>query len=941
MLYRPRFAALPALLVGLPALLLGLTSCGEGPDAKPVDHNARPSAADRDVAVDEDESVAIVLSGSDADADEITFSVTTEPAHGLLIGTAPNVNYTPNANFNGTDTFTYLVNDGALDSEVGTVTITVKPVNDAPVVADLAHATAASTPLEVTLTAQEVDDDALTFAVIDQPTAGVLSGEAPNLVYTPGPEVKGEFSFTYKANDGTVDSNVATVTIKVAENDEQPTADDLALETEEDQPLDVTLVGADTEGAALTFTVAENPQGTLTGTAPNLTYTPPQDFNGEDTFTYRSNDGGLDSRLATVTLTVTPVGDPPTALDDALTVGNGATATELDGGATSLLDNDVDPDGDGLTVTTTPMTDPVNGAVTLNADGTFSYTHDRSTTTTDSFEYEVCDDSVDAVCVTATVTVLVRDNILPVVGSAAIEPVGPREGDTLTCALANVVDADDDNVSVSYSWTVNGQPVDGAVAATLDDTNWIKGDVVACTVIPNDGKEDGLPTVSADATILNRGPIATVVTVTGIPKIGETLTCAYSGYSDIDGDLDSGLGTYSWLVNGSAAGTGNTITGGFVRDDVVVCVVNAHDGFDFGADSLSAGTTIVNTVPEIVSVSITPSPAKVLNRLTCNYTGYSDADSDADASTYAWTINGDPAGTSRQLAGGYKRDDDVVCTVTPHDGLGGGTAVASDATKIINTAPAAPLVRVSPEQVQEGVDIIKCRVAGGSLDPDNDAITYTVAWEADGLPYPGADYPTATGPGTEWNTGDLIPAADTLLATNWKCIITPNDGFEDGAVGSAIASSGDQPGPLTVGETASGSNKVLADGYYWAQPVSLGADATVSAFGLNMVAGTKVIMGLYTDAGGSPGTKIIETSFVSVVAGVNTLAVTNPSLVTAGNYFIVANFENGLSPNVVSSAANSETTHGWTDGGEETLPDTAGTTASFPGERLGWWLIGL
>ena len=91
-----------------------------------------------------------------------------------------------------------------------------------------------------------------------------------------------------------------------------PVAQDQALTTPEDTALALTLTATDTHDDALTFTVLEQPQhGTISGTAPNLLYTPAPDYNGPDRLTFRSNDGELDSNIATVAIEVTPVNDPP------------------------------------------------------------------------------------------------------------------------------------------------------------------------------------------------------------------------------------------------------------------------------------------------------------------------------------------------------------------------------------------------------------------------------------------------------------------------------------------------------------------------------------------------------------------------------------------------------------------------------------------------------
>ncbi len=97
----------------------------------------------------------------------------------------------------------------------------------------------------------------------------------------------------------------------------------------------------------------------------------------------------------------------PTAVDDSATVAAGGTATELDSLALSLLDNDSDPEGGGLSVTTTPVTPPAHGSLVLNSDGTFSYTHDGGSAESDFFVYEVCDDGQPMACSQATVSIAI------------------------------------------------------------------------------------------------------------------------------------------------------------------------------------------------------------------------------------------------------------------------------------------------------------------------------------------------------------------------------------------------------------------------------------------------------------------------------------------------------------------------------------------------------
>ncbi|MEZ6112428.1 MAG: tandem-95 repeat protein [Pirellulaceae bacterium] len=132
--------------------------------------------------------------------------------------------YTPDANFNGTDSFTFVANDGSADSATGTITINVTAVNDAPVADSQALPAAQGISRTVTLTADDVDNDPLAFTVLTQPANGTLTGTAPNLVYTPNAGFTGADSITFLVNDGTVDSNTATISFDVRSTNDPPVA---------------------------------------------------------------------------------------------------------------------------------------------------------------------------------------------------------------------------------------------------------------------------------------------------------------------------------------------------------------------------------------------------------------------------------------------------------------------------------------------------------------------------------------------------------------------------------------------------------------------------------------------------------------------------------------------------------------------------------------------
>src|SRR6185436_11047846 len=151
-------------------------------------------------------------------------SIVVGPAHGTLSGTAPALTYTPALNYNGGDSFTFKARDASLDSNIATVTLTVAAVNDAPVANAQAVVTNEDTAKALVLTATDIDSPTLTYSVVTAPAHGALTGTAPNVTYVPTANYNGPDSFTFKASDGTLFSNVATVSITVSPVNDAPIA---------------------------------------------------------------------------------------------------------------------------------------------------------------------------------------------------------------------------------------------------------------------------------------------------------------------------------------------------------------------------------------------------------------------------------------------------------------------------------------------------------------------------------------------------------------------------------------------------------------------------------------------------------------------------------------------------------------------------------------------
>jgi len=267
--------------------------------------NDAPEAQDQAVTTSEDVAVAITLGGSDIDGDALTYVVVAGPTKGELVGTAPNLEYVPNAEASGVDSFTYKVNDGTVDSAVKTVSITIEPVNDAPVAGALSLSTEEDTTLFIQLQGFDAEGGALTYTVVGQPANGTLSGEGADLEYVPNPDFHGTDSFTYRVSDGVNVSGIARVSITVTPVEDIPVAQATTVRVTAGGAVAVKLEGFDGDNDALTYTVVGQPtKGTLSGTAPNLTYTANADASGSDSFTFRVNDGKADSSRATVTIEI-------------------------------------------------------------------------------------------------------------------------------------------------------------------------------------------------------------------------------------------------------------------------------------------------------------------------------------------------------------------------------------------------------------------------------------------------------------------------------------------------------------------------------------------------------------------------------------------------------------------------------------------------------------
>jgi VCBS repeat-containing protein len=357
-----------------------------------------PVVSNATVSLNEDSSTVLTLFPvtTDANGNPITEQITTKPAHGTLTQNADGTwTYTPNQYYFGSDSFSYKVLDGTVSSNVATVKLTVSEVEIAPTLANssLSLKEDSSESFNPLTAATDVNKAKLTASVVTGPANGTLTINSNGTwTYKPNQYFFGTDTFTYQVSDGTDESNVATVSITVNKIEIAPTltASSLTLNENGTSILNPLANATDVNGDPLTASVVGNPShGTITMNADGTwTYTPKANFYGTDSFTYHVFDGTDYSNTVTVSLKVNEIEIPPTLANSSIAVKKNSYVT-------------VNPltyatDVNGAKLTAIILTQPSNGTITVNSNGTWTYKPSANFTGTVVVTYEVSDGSADS-----------------------------------------------------------------------------------------------------------------------------------------------------------------------------------------------------------------------------------------------------------------------------------------------------------------------------------------------------------------------------------------------------------------------------------------------------------------------------------------------------------------------------------------------------------------
>ncbi len=370
--------------------------------------NHVPHADDTDVATDQDAPVAVTLHATDADGDVLTYAIGTAPAHGSLSGDGASRTYTPDAGYSGADSFTFTASDATSTSNVATVSITVTHRNHPPHAQDATLATDEDTPVGVDLQAGDADGDPLGYTILSGPAHGTLLGAGATRTYLPDENYNGPDSLTFTASDGTLDSNVATVSFVVRPVNDRPVCADLALTVDHASPGDVAPSCSDVDGDPLAITLdSQATKGVASIVGGKLHYEPGATAVGADSFGYVAFDGNVESAPAAVAVTIrpasTPQNDPPVCIDSTAST---TTTTPLNG-SVHCTDADHDPLVYALVATAG------HGTLTFDPDGTFRYVAADGYTGPESLAYTASDGRGGVADATVTITVVPTQDAAP------------------------------------------------------------------------------------------------------------------------------------------------------------------------------------------------------------------------------------------------------------------------------------------------------------------------------------------------------------------------------------------------------------------------------------------------------------------------------------------------------------------------------------------------
>jgi hypothetical protein len=529
----------------------------------------------------------------------------------------------------------------------------------------------------------------------------------------------------------------------------------------------------------------------------------------------------------------------------------------------------------------------------------------------------VTDESGGSASESETVSII---NSIPVIGSVELIPDPVYSQNDILCQANDVVDADGEEVTLSYSWTLDGVEASEETATYMGPFD--VGSVVECSVVGQDATSESA-VVSATTTVQNTEPSIGFVQV--IPstdvKANTFLTCIGSG-SDIDGDAVT-LG-YEWVSStGSVLGTGTTVQldpSDVSVGDTVECVVTATDSN--GATGTSSEAVLVeNSMPTVqTDASVLAIAPTTGTAVTCNAT-FIDVDDGSLTAAYQWT---DATGAVLITSSTYTIDaiqtdpgDELTCTASAMDSH--GEIVTSSVSIIVeNSAPTSPTVSIQEVNPYVQEDDLNCQIDIESTDIDLQTITYIYEWSDDLGNSIQTHGPTSA-------LSDTLPSTYTAPGT-WSCSVIASDGSADSSVATVsvlvdYSSNMLTPGDLVITEIMNNPDAVSDSNGEWFEVYNT-TTMDINLLGLeiyDLTASHVINQSVFVPAAGY------------AVLGRNADVATNGGIDVDYQFFSVQ-INNGTEDLGISNSSGTLDSVYWTDSG--LMPSTAGSSLTLSADYL-------
>ena len=869
-----------------------------------VEINQAPAAVADNYATAEDTPLnvaapGVLLNDSDPDSDPLSAVLDTAPPGAevsvFTLNGDGSFDLTPASNFNGTTSFTYHADDGALGSNTVTVTVTVGPVPDGPMAVDDNFATDEDTALNIAAPGvlnndSDPENDPLEVTAFDAVSAqGAAVSVAADGSFTYDPTGAANLqalaagamlddTFTYTVEDvPSSGSDVGTVTVTVTGIDDPPTAvSDMATVTEDDPATGIDVLANDLNadgGTKEIIGVTQPTNGTVVNNTTDLTYEPDPDYCNDDgsptdDFTYTVTGGSV----ATVSVTVTCVNDPPAVLGETFDVAAGNFDPAI--GNTTLhfanaqvlteahvfepgdvLDNDMDLETDPLSVSAvdgdagavgSPKVLPSGAVVTLEADGEFTYSPPLGFEGTDSFTYTVFD-GTDSVMATVTIEIAgmvwYLDNLTDGTGDDG-RSASPFDSIEQFAAQNGGGNADDpeagDIIFIHEGAGVYDAGAAGAAGIDLLDQQKLWGEGIGLTVLGNNLVPAGnRPRVdNTNGGGLGVRVAATVADRTGIQIRGLAISGDQNAIFVGSSDMFAAEVTISDNLIDDAGGDGIDLNPGSSGNFTVTVSNNTWSTTSPAGDGLDLTTAAGNSADVFLALDgntdITGGGAGV------------HVDGSAGAGTvYVTSLSGNTVNGATAVDG--MRFDAVVFDTTPLDGDFTSDTVDGGATAIGSLAD-----RVSGSGLV--LDTVTGDLSFSDLDVANDGGTgLRVVSGATFNAGAETGFRLTTGAGSTINTtnGPAVDIDPATLSASFASIFNTNSSTVGISLTDAEGSFSAAGGSIATAGVASGPTFQVSGGSVTASFGGLVSSTVGNSVQVqNMTGGTVMVTGFVDDDGG-------------------------------------------------------------------------------------------